>query len=783
MSFLTLATEAVPEVSFTNDASWILENVWLIPLLPALSFLGILFFGKRMPRGGSELGIAAIGAAFLLAVFANVAWMDHRDNFDGQAYSALHGEVDTHGDDHADEDHSEDAAAFSVTATENASSELEGATITEDVLLTAAVEESGGEESHPAVAVLTGREWLVNGGVPFLIGTLLDGPSVVMLFVVTLISLLVHIYSTDYVAGDRRYTHYFAFLSLFSASMLFFVLSRSTLQMIMAWELVGVCSFALIGHWWEEKPNSDAALKAFLTNRVGDIGLLVGMTILFFSAGGTFDIITINEMAVAGEISQTALTWAAISLTAAVMSKSGQFILHTWLPDAMAGPTPVSALIHAATMVVAGVFMIARLYPVFYEGYTIPGSSINGLAIIGSITVVFGGLLAFVQNDIKKVLAYSTVSQLGYMVLALGVGAWTAALFHLFTHAFFKAGLFLGSGSVAHSVHSFDMKKDMGGMRKFMPTTFKTFIICSVALAGVFPTAGFWSKDEILVGTGGLGVGGDHANGSYHLMLIMGLIGAALTGAYMTRLIYLTFFGEFRGHGEPHESGRRITIPLWILSAFAAGAGLLNLPPGFLGGSADDPTAWQERFGHFIEPSAAYFPAISHAVPSWWLAVVASVVGLLGPAVAYWYYFIKVDGLAKETGESLTELPNGLTTTNSLAATGHAFLVNKYYLDHLYNDVIVAAVKGPIAKGAYWFNQNVLDKVIDTAGETSVKSGKFIYDKVDQGLIEGAVNGSGFLSSQSGQGLRRMQTGKVQQYAALLFAGATILAGIFIIFV
>jgi len=449
----------------------------------------------------------------------------------------------------------------------------------------------------------------------------------------------------------------------------------------------------------------------------------------------------------------------------------------------MAGPTPVSALIHAATMVVAGVFLIARLYPVFYEGYSIPGSSINGLAVIGSITVVFGGLLAFVQDDIKKVLAYSTVSQLGYMVLALGVGAWTAALFHLFTHAFFKAGLFLGAGSVAHSVHSFDMKKDMGGMRKFMPTTFKTFVISSIALAGVFPTAGFWSKDEILVGTGGLGVGGDHANGSYHLMLIMGLIGAALTGAYMTRAIYLTFFGEFRGHGHPHESGPRITVPLIILSVVAVGGGLLNLPPGFLAGSADDPASWQERFGHFIEPSAAYFPAISHAVPSWWLAVIASVAGLIGPAIAYWYYFIKVDGLAKETGQSLTELPNGLTTTNPLAATGHAFLVNKYYLDHLYNDVIVAAVKGPIAKGAYWFNQNVLDKFVDTAGETSVKAGQVVYDKIDQGLIEGAVNGAGFLSNQSGQELRRMQTGKVQQYAALLFAGATILAGIFIIFV
>ena len=763
-SFLIFAVDAVPEVSFTREGNWFLKNVWIVPALPALSFLLILFFGKRMPKGGAEIGIAAVGAAFLFAVFANVAWWDHRDHFSGTAETRLHGVVEESHDDEV----SEEARAFSVDGVE------------ENVILTVEAGE-GGEEEHPSIAVLSDRNWLENGGEAFNVGTLLDGPSVIMLFVVSTISLLVHIYSTDYVAGDRRYTHYFAFLSLFTASMLGYVLSSSILQMIVAWELVGLCSFALIGHWWEEKPNSDAALKAFLTNRVGDIGLLIGMIILFFSAGGTFDVITINEMAVAGEISQTALTWAAISLTAAVMSKSGQFVLHTWLPDAMAGPTPVSALIHAATLVVAGVFLIARLYPVFFIGYNIDGSSINGLALIGSITVVFGGLLAFVQTDIKRVLAYSTVSQLGYMVLALGVGAWTAAIFHLFTHAFFKAGLFLGSGSVAHAVHSFDMKKDMGGLKEHMPTTYKTFMICTIALAGVFPTAGFWSKDEILVGTGGFGVGAGESNGAYHLMLVMGLVGAALTGAYMTRLIYLTFFGEFRGHGHPHESGPRITVPLIILSVFALGAGLLNLPPGFLGGSAKDPLVWQERILHFTEPSAAYFPAIGHSVPSWTLAIVASAIGLLGPAVAYWYYFIKVDGLAKQTGEKLTELPNGLVANNKLAAEGHAFLVNKYYLDHLYNDVIVAGIKGPISKAAYWFNQNVLDEVVDTAGRTSVSTGRGIYKYIDQGVIEGAVNGSGRLSSSGGEGFRRLQTGKVQQYAALLFAGATVLAGIFII--
>ena len=319
--------------------------------------------------------------------------------------------------------------------------------------------------------------------------------------------------------------------------MLFFVLSENILQTIVGWELVGVCSFALIGHWWEEKPNSDAALKAFLTNRVGDMGLLVGMIILFWSAG-SWSIVDINVAAINNEIGQTTLLIASLCLTAAVMSKSGQFILHTWLPDAMAGPTPVSALIHAATMVVAGIYMVARLYGVFFEGYDIAGSSFNVLALVGSVTLVGAGLLAFVQDDIKKVLAYSTVSQLGYMVMALGVGAWTAAVFHLFTHAFFKAGLFLGAGSVSHSVHSFDMKKSMGGMRKFMPTTYKTFIICTIALMGLPPLAGFWSKDEILVGTGGWGLfGGTGGNGSYVFALVMGIIGAALTCAYMTRVI------------------------------------------------------------------------------------------------------------------------------------------------------------------------------------------------------------------------------------------------------
>ena len=383
---LTLATALDAgdlALGITEGGHWLLRNVWLIPLLPALSFVGILFFGKKLPRGGSELGIAAVGIAFMLALLTAAAWVDHRDDYHGEEVRVAvvqHsvGNGADHGVDHGD-DHG-----------------------------------AGHESGHPSLAVHRTATWFQTNGVEFTVGTLVDGPAVMMLLVVTLVSLLVHVYSTDYVHGDRRYTHFFAFLSLFSASMLLLVVSENTLQLLCAWELVGVCSFALIGHWWEEKPNSDAALKAFLTNRVGDMGLLVGVTVLFFAAGsalpgqfGSFSIAETNALANSGALSHTALVVAASCLMAAVMSKSGQFFLHTWLPDAMAGPTPVSALIHAATMVVAGVFMIARMYGVFFEGFQIGGSSINLLAFIGGLTTIVGACLAFVQRDIKKVLAYS----------------------------------------------------------------------------------------------------------------------------------------------------------------------------------------------------------------------------------------------------------------------------------------------------------------------------------------------------------------------------------------
>jgi NADH-quinone oxidoreductase subunit L len=734
-----------------------LENAWIIPLIPAASFFLILFFGKRLPRKGSELGIAAVGIAFVLAIATNVQWFDHVSDAEHEAEPA------------------EEHAALVVDGESAAPVQEEEAPAEEGDH-----GGTGGEGDHAAGGaphaaiepIERGWTWFQNGGVDIEVGMLLDGPAVMMLFVVTLVSLLVHVYSTDYVHGDRRYTHFFAFLSLFTASMLGLVMAKTTLQLIVCWELVGVCSFVLIGHWWEEKANSDAALKAFITNRVGDIGLICGVIVLFFAAGGTFDILEINTMAVAGDISHTALLVASCALVAAVMSKSGQFILHTWLPDAMAGPTPVSALIHAATMVVAGIYMVARLYGVFFQGLSIGTANINLLALVGGVTVLGGAGLAFVQNDIKKVLAYSTVSQLGYMVMALGVGAWTAALFHLFTHAFFKAGLFLGSGSVSHSVHSFDMREHMGGLRKYMPRTFVTFIVCTAALIGIFPLAGFWSKDEILAGASQLG-----GDGGYTAFLVVGLLGAVMTAAYMTRCVYLTFYGEPRGHAAdphhpPHESGPRIVVPLYILAALAIVAGFANLPD--TGVLSWVPESVALRFEHYYEPVGAYFPSaletFSHPEFSIGIAVLSTVLGLAAIGTAYAWYW-------RGAG------PHGITERNALARTGFTVLENKYYFDRLYTDVIAGGTKGPVARAVNWTNQNVIDGVVNGAGRLSTSVGRFVYDHIDQQVVDGAVNSSATAANRGGQVFRQLTSGKVQQYGALLFGAAALFAGAFIIFV
>jgi NADH-quinone oxidoreductase subunit L len=669
-----------------------LRNAWIIPLLPAMGFLAVLLVGKHLPRKGAEIAVSTVGASFVLACIVLVQWIERAE--DAPAHGAMRG--------------------FGRA------------------LLPA---QEGG-----VAAVERGFTWWENGNVKFGAGIHIDGLAVMMLFMVTLVSFLVHVYSTKYMEGDRRFTHYFALLNLFTASMLLLVVADNTVQLLVGWELVGFCSFALIGHWWEEKPNSDAAVKAFLTTRVGDVGLLIGIIILFFGVG-TFDIAAINAEVLDGGVSHTLLVVAATCVLIGIIGKSGQFPLHTWLPDAMAGPTPVSALIHAATMVVAGVYLGARLYPVFFNGFSIGDGGVNAMAFIGGFTIVIGAVLAFVQRDIKKVLAYSTISQIGYMVMALGIGAWVAAIFHLFTHAFFKALLFLGAGSVSHSGshHSFDMKSDMGGLREHMPITFVTFVIGSLALAGIFPLAGFWSKDEILVSAGQTG---------FDAFLYVGLLGAVLTAAYMTRCVYLTFFGQYRGHGEPHESPPTITVPLVVLAVLSVLAGFVNAVPFGI-----------EKFREWSEAGVA-LPVLEHADFEVVKAVVSVSIAAVGIGIAAYLWFQR-----EELGPF-----RGLTERNAFARAGYRFLEQKYYLDDLYEKIVVYGIKSPIARLTYWFDQHVIDGVVNGIGRGTRRAARATYDVVDQQVVDGAINGLAETTGDTGGLLRYVQSGRVQRYALTLFA-------------
>jgi NADH-quinone oxidoreductase subunit L len=795
--------QATETAEVVLSSGWFLEHAYIIPLIPAFAFLLIIFFGKRMPMKGSEFGIASMLAALVFSGGAAYQWIQRVN--------------------------------------------------------------SAGEEAF-IEPVIKSWTWWQNGGFSFGIGQHIDGLSLTILVVVAFISTLVQIYSTEYLHGDRRYTHFFASLTLFSAGMLNMVVAENMIQLILGWEIMGLCSFMLIGHWWEDGANSRAALKAFFTTRTGDIGLLVGTSVLFFAANdwtqkelglSGFSIRGLSAWALSGTPGQTAITVGAVALFIACIGKSGQFPLHTWLPDAMAGPTPVSSLLHSSTMVVAGVFLVARLYPVFFEGMNIYGSNVNFIVVIGGITIVIAAALAFVQTDIKKVLAYSTVSQLGYMMMGLGAGAWLPAVFHIFTHAFFKACLFLAAGSISHSAshHSFDMKKDMGGLRKFMPITFSTWIISTLALCGVFPFSGFFSKDEIIDNVG---------YGGYDFFMIVGLVGAFLTAAYMTRATYLTFFGEPRGaaagehhdeghghddhdahahdahshdahdshdsHGHddhashgPHESGPLITIPLIILATLAIGSGLLNATPfgekwenmkkwvepravvvnvhgiaepagshgesKIAADSAEEDTHNSETaateesadHGHHDSPCGSetpeggvcYAPQLNHAKFKW--AKGAMSVGIVfAGMILSWLLCVQ---LYTRKNKALV----GLTQRNKVLGAGYAFLANKYYLDHLYERIIVRSIAHPIARGAYWVNQNVLDGIVNGAGIGSRKIAGWVYRNVDQKVVDGAVNGAGNAAQGAGGALQPVQSGKVNQYGALLFGAAAIGALVLVI--
>lgn len=773
------------------SSGWFLEHAFIIPIIPAVAFALIIFFGKKLPMKGSELGILSMLASLVFSVGAALQWISRVN---------------------------------------------------------------GAAQEQYVDPVIRSWTWWDSGGFEFGIGQHIDGLSLTILVVVAFISSLVQIYSLEYLRGDRRYTHFFASLTLFSAGMLNMVVAENMIQLILGWEIMGLCSFMLIGHWWEEGANSRAALKAFFTTRTGDIGLLVGTSVLFFSANSWtqenlgvsgFSIRGLSAWALTGDPSHAAITVGAVALFIACIGKSGQFPLHTWLPDAMAGPTPVSSLLHSSTMVVAGVFLVGRLYPVFFEGMNILGSGVNLITVIGGITIVVAAALAFVQTDIKKVLAYSTVSQLGYMMMGLGAGAWLPAVFHIFTHAFFKACLFLAAGSISHSAshHSFEMKKDMGGLRKFMPITFTTWVISTLALCGVFPFAGFFSKDEIIDNVG---------HNGYTVFMVIGLVGAFMTAAYMTRATYLTFFGEPRGasageshddHGDahathdthdahdshdahashgPHESNLFITVPLMILATLALSAGLFNATP--FGKSWERMAKWVEPSSVVVEdmahasvgetrgaPSAiaaggetpvgeeshsaegeqgahaksvcgtstpekgiCYAPQLQHAPFKWAKGAMSVLIVLAGMLISW---LISVQMYTKKSGFFV-----GLTSRNKVLALGYRFLVNKYYLDHLYEKVIVHGIAHPIAKAAYWVNQNILDGIVNGAGLVTRRVAGWVYRNVDQRVVDGAVNGSGAVARGTGNALRPVQSGKVSQYGALLFAAAAV-AGLVLIIV
>ena len=530
-----------------------------------------------------------------------------------------------------------------------------------------------------------------------------DPLSSVMTLIVTGVGSLIHIYSVGYMHGDERYPRFFGYMNLFIASMLTLVLADNFGLMFVGWELVGLSSYLLISFWFTKPSAAAAGKKAFIVNRIGDWGFLVAL-MLIFAAFGTLDFGVVFGEA-QGLLSVGMATAITLLLFVGAAGKSAQIPLYIWLPDAMEGPTPVSALIHAATMVTAGVYMIARSAALF----ELAPVTLAIVATVGALTALLAATIAIGQRDIKRVLAYSTISQLGYMVMAVGLTAFTAGIFHLMTHAFFKALLFLGAGSVIHAMANEQDMWKMGGLRKFMRITFVTMVIGWLAIGGLFPLSGFWSKDEIL--------GSAFAKGGFFFILwFIGIVTALLTAFYMTRLIILTFFGEKRWDDgvHPHESPPTMTIPLIILAVLSAVAGLFNTPV---------------RLGleHFLEPS---FEAVQQVHPPdgitlWVLALASLIVVIIGIVIAYFRY---------GRGELPTE------------EGGYwAAALDGYGVDAFYGAVIVAPGKAI----ATWL-------------------AKFFDPKV----IDGAVNGLGYATRSFGSTMRVLQTGWVRSYAAAIVAGA-----------
>jgi NADH-quinone oxidoreductase subunit L len=675
---------------------YFLAHIWMIPLFPLAGAALMLFIGRRLPNSG--VNIVCVGSVFLSMCFAF-----------GAILQLIARPV------------AERVVSYNLF------------------------------DWVPAGAMHTNAGKFMNFNVPW--GVLMDPLTAVMLLVVTGVGFLIHVYSTGYMSHEGGYYRFFGYLNLFMFSMLTLVLANNLLLLFVGWEGVGLCSYLLIGFYFLRKSASDAGKKAFIVNRIGDTGFLLGLFLML----GTLGTIQFTELApaiVAGHftVGNGTLTAIALLLFVGATGKSAQIPLYVWLPDAMEGPTPVSALIHAATMVTAGVYMIARTNAVF----SMAPKALAVVAVVGCVTSIFAATMGLVQNDIKRVLAYSTVSQLGYMFLACGVGAFTAGVFHLMTHAFFKALLFLGSGSVIHSLSGEQDMRKMGALWDKIPRTARTFVVGSIAIAGIPPLAGFFSKDAIL----------GHAFEYSPILWLLGFITAGMTAFYMFRLVNMTFFGTSRVEHEVehhiHESPSSMTVPLMILAGLSIVGGWIGWPES-LGGS--------DRFSHFLAPVMAFHgeeatqAAATHASSTEYLLMILSVaVGAFGIWLAYNWYI------------KHPEVPEKIAASSPFL---YRLLYNKYYVDQIYDAMFVNRIKDlALTLGA--FDVGIINGLgVDGTGWVTRVSSR-ISMIWDSWIVDGLVNLAARIVWVLSYPVRMLQTGRVSRYALFMLLGVLIFLGYYL---
>ena len=723
--------------------NFFLDLIWLIPLFPLCGALLMLLFGRLLdPQPASDVAVAP-------GVEHTHGEHDHD-----------HGHGDSHSHDHSHHHHHGSPLKVLVSLI------CPGMVLISFLLSVGAVWELTDKPGR--VRELIQFTWLA--GLPFHMmdghlatfsadwGFLLDPLSAVMILVVTGIGLLIHVYSIGYMAHDNGYYRFFGYMNLFIFFMLMLVLANNYTLLFVGWEGVGLCSYLLIGFYFHKKSAADAGKKAFIVNRVGDAGFILGM-LLMFSVLGTVRFLDVNAALRSGQFHAETAGFGVLSAIALLFfigatGKSAQFPLYVWLPDAMEGPTPVSALIHAATMVTAGVYMVARSSALFQ----LTPQTLGIVAVVGAFTAIFAASIALVQNDIKRVLAYSTVSQLGYMFLALGVGAYWVAIFHLFTHAFFKALLFLCSGSVIHAMGGEQDMRHMGGLRYKIPITYWTMLIGTLAIAGVPGLAGFFSKDEILWQT--------YSSGSKALWTV-GLATAGLTAFYMWRLMAMTFYGKSRVSPEAaahiHESPASMTVPLSVLAAGSVLAGWLSVPKAF--NLSEVFYTFERWLNPLLAPAAEAVREVAHDSSMEWILMFVSVaVAGIGISVAYRFYQVKPD-----IPESLARTFQPLYNT----------LYHKWYVDEIYDFLFVNGLGkgGGEVLGA--FDRNVVDGAVNGAGWLT-RFSSTVSMWWDTWIVDGAVRLGSFTVKLLSYPVCILQTGRVQAYALFVVVGVLVFFGYYL---